>query len=96
MDSPITELSFRARILRKQSDLPRYIVISSEHSAGWTGAFEALVSLNGYPPFKRNIRPWSKGSDVFFFNLTQRQCEGAGLDTNDECSVAVTPLPQGD
>lgn len=84
-------ISFPARILRKQDFLPRYIVVRSEHVSGHNAAFGAQVTLNDGPPFQRNIRPWGKGSDVFFFNLTAQQCEKAGLDTNDECIVTITP-----
>lgn len=58
---------------------------------GRTLAFLADVILNDVGPFQRNIRPWGKGSDVFFFNLTALQCSKAGLDTNDECVVTITP-----
>lgn len=84
-------ITFTARILRKQDDLPRYIVVKAEHVEGRSKAFPAMVSLNQSPPFARNIRPWGKGSDVFFFNLTAPQCEKAGLDTGDECEVRIEP-----
>ena len=84
-------ISFPARILRKQPGLPRYIVVSPDHVTGRTTAFAAKVSLNGCPAFDRNIRPWGKGSDVFFFNLTEPQCRKAGVDTGDICQVSVTP-----
>lgn len=45
--------------------------------------------LDDAGPFERNIRPWGKGSDVFFFNLTAAQCAKARLDTNDECVVTI-------
>ena len=86
-----SEIVFSSRILRKQADLPRYIVVNPEHVPGRTGSFPALVSLNGSSPFERNIRPWGKGSDVFFFNLTEPQCRKAGLDTGDECVVTIQP-----
>jgi hypothetical protein len=85
-------VEFEARILRKQDFLPRYVVVKPEHVLGATQAFEASVSLNGCAAFKRNIRPWGKGSDVFFFNLTQPQCQKAGLDTGDQCTVTIRPL----
>ena len=47
--------------------------------------------LNDVGPFERNIRPWGKGSDVYFFNLTAPQCAKANLDTNDECVVTIIP-----
>jgi hypothetical protein len=87
-----TEIVFTSRILRKKADLPRYIVVKPEHVAGYDRSFAALVSLNGSPPFTRNVRPWGKGSDVFFFNLTELQCKKAGLDTNNECVISIKPL----
>ncbi len=84
-------VSFAARILRKESFLPRYIVVKPEHVKGRNTAFLADIRLNGVGPFRRNIRPWGKGSDVFFFNLTADQCRIAGLDTNNECLVDLEP-----
>jgi len=86
-----SKTTFKARVLRKQLDLPRYIVVAPEYVGERTHAFPAEVMLNDAGPFKRNIRPWGKGSDVFFFNLTEPQCTKAGLDTNDECKVTLTP-----
>lgn len=83
--------TFSARILRKQSDLPRFVVVKPEYVRGRTQAFSAEVMLNDVGPFERNIRPWGKGSDVFFFNLTEPQCRKARLDTNDECVVTIIP-----
>ena len=88
---PEPPIVFTARILRKQPDLPRYIVVPPEHVAGRTGAFPALVSLNRSPVFPRTIRPWGKGSDVYFFNLTDPQCRKAGLDTGEVCEVRIEP-----
>jgi hypothetical protein len=85
------EARFRSRILRKQPDLPRYVVVKPEYVRGRTKAFLADVMLNDAGPFERNIRPWGKGSDVFFFNLAEPQCRKAGLDTDDECFVAIIP-----
>ena len=82
---------FTAKILRKQDDLPRYIVVKPDHVTDFTTAFSAMVRLNGCEPFARNIRPWGKGSEAFFFNLTQPQCHKAGLDTGDECEVSIEP-----
>jgi hypothetical protein len=85
-------ISFSARILRKQPDLPRYIVVDPDHVTGRQSAFAAKVSLNRCPEFDRHIRPWGKGSDVFFFNLTEPQCRKAGADTGDVCEVSIRPL----
>ena len=84
-------IRFSARILRKQPDLPRYVVVHPEHVAGRSTAFAAEVTLNEAGPFLRTIRPWGKGSDVFFFNLTAPQCAAAGLDTGDLCRVTIRP-----
>lgn len=85
------EITFSARILRKQEDLPRYVVVNAEHVSGRTVAFTADVVLNDGAPFERKIRPWGKGSDVFFFNLTAPQCAKANLGTNDRCVVTILP-----
>jgi hypothetical protein len=91
MSSMSSDIRFSARILRKQEDLPRYIVVKPEHVSDYTGSFTAHVMLNDAGPFERNIRPWGKGSDVYFFNLTAPQCAKANLDTNDECVVTIIP-----
>ncbi len=85
-------ITLRARILRKQAGLPRYIVIQPEHVQGRTQSFPAEVLLNDTGPFRRNVHPWGKGSAVFFINLTEPQCRKAGLDTHDECQVTITAL----
>jgi hypothetical protein len=85
------EASFRARILRKQSDLPRYVVVKPEFVGARTKSFLADVMLNDTGPFERNICPWGKGSDVFFFNLAEPQCRKAALATNNECTVTLIP-----
>ena len=84
-------IKFTTRILRKQDDLPRYLVIQPDLLDVRDAAFAADVSLNGCPSFERNIRPWGKGSDVFFLNLTAAQCMKAGVDTGDVCDVVITP-----
>lgn len=83
--------SFTARILRKEDFLPRYVVVKPEFVRGRSAAFPARVSLNGCPPFARDIRPWGKGSDAFFFNLTEPQCRLAGVQTGDDASVQIEP-----
>ena len=85
---------FTARILRKETFLPRYIVVKPEFVDGRTQAFPADVMLNETGPFHRNIHPWGKGSDVFFFNLTAPQCKKAMLDTNDSCVVTLVPMDE--
>jgi hypothetical protein len=85
-------ISFTARVLRKMDTLPRYIVIKPEHVPGRESGFPAMVRLNGSAPFGRNIRPWGKGSEVFFLNLTAPQCKAAGVDTGDPCLVEIQPL----
>lgn len=55
-------ITFRARILRKQADLPRYVVIAPEHVRGRTKSFPAMILLNDAGLFHRNVHPWGKGS----------------------------------
>lgn len=86
-------ISFRVRILRKQPDLPRYVVVDPAYVAGRSTSFAAKVMLNDCGPFDRNIHPWGRGSAVFFFNLTEPQCRKAGLDTGEECQVTILPAP---
>ena len=85
-------ITFSARILRKQPNLPRYVVVKPDYVKGHTRSFRAMVRLNGSPALERNIRPWGRGSDVFFFNLTDPQCRKAGLDTGDLCTVNIHPI----
>ena len=87
------DIRFVAKVMRKQPGLPRYIIVKAAHLAGRTAAFRAMVRLNASRPFPRNIRPWGKGSDAFFFNVTAPQCAAAGLDTGDECTVEISPDP---
>lgn len=84
-------ITLSARIMRKQEALPRYVVVKPDALGGRRDAFPADVMLNDAGPFRRMIRPWGRGSDVFFFNLTAAQCAKAGLDTNDVCTVTIIP-----
>ncbi len=85
-------VTFTARILRKEAFLPRYVVVKPEFVRGRTGSFAAQVSLNGSAPFARRIHPWGKGSEAYFFNLTDPQCRKAGVDTGSDCVVRIEPL----
>ena len=84
--------TFAARILRKEAFLPRYVIVKPEFVRGRTGSFAARVSLNGSDFFDRTVHPWGKGSEAFFFNLTEPQCRKAGVDTGSDCEVRVEPL----
>ena len=84
-------ITFTAKILRKQDDLPRYVVIKPELMAGATASFSAQVTVNDSAPFARKIHPWGKGSDAWFFNLTQVQCHKAEVETGDLVAVRVVP-----
>ena len=80
---------FEATILRKQDDLPRYVEVPQEVVPGRKGSFVAEVWLNDMGPFERNVHPWGKGREVFFFNLTAGQCTKAGVETGETCLVTV-------
>ncbi|WP_424940936.1 hypothetical protein [Aliiroseovarius sp. S253] len=79
-------------ILRKRDDLPCYIIVKPEIAHTFSGAFEAHVTINDSAPFHRRIHPWGKGSDAYFFNLTQVQCTKAGVRTGDRCRIAISPV----
>lgn len=85
-------LTFTARITRKQPDLPRFVVVPAAIVADRSGAFDAMVSLNGQPPFPRRIHPWGKGQEVYFFNLTALHCARNRVDTGDICNITLDPL----
>ena len=84
------KIEFRATILRKQEDLPRYIVIPDGLLSDRLTSFSALISLNDGPCFPRNIHPWRKGRSVFFFNLTADQCRRSNVETGDEVKISLT------
>lgn len=84
-------IAFAARILRKRADLPRHVIVKPGQVGGRTASFAADVALNGTAPFARNVRPWGKGSDAFFFNLTESQWRRAGVETGDDCEVGIVP-----
>ena len=88
----MTTYRFAARVLRKSDALPRYVVIKPEHLPDRREGFRALIRLGGAGPFERNIRPWGKGADVFFFNLTAPQCRNAGIDTGDRVDIVLEAL----
>ena len=76
----------------EQEDLPRYIIVKAAHMAGHKKTSSARVSLNDGPAFGRNIRPWGKGSDAWFFNLTQDQCRRSDARTGDRVKVRIEIL----
>ena len=85
-------ITFTATVMRKQDDLPRYVIVSPDDvPEGAENAFQAVVSLNDGPPFLRNVRPWGKTSRAFFFNLTADQCRSSDVDTGDAVKVRITP-----
>lgn len=86
----MTQFGFRPEFFAN-NPICRVILVKPEHVNGRCDAFAANVMLNEAGPFPRKIRPWGKGSDVFFFNLTAPQCAKAGLATNDECAVTIIP-----
>ncbi|MDA5093870.1 hypothetical protein O2N63_07200 [Aliiroseovarius sp. KMU-50] len=85
-------ITFTATILRKQENLPRYVIVKRKHIGARDTSFTAMVQLNDGPPFERRVHPWRKGSDVFFFNVTQVQVRKAGLDTGERCTVKITHM----
>ncbi|SPH18681.1 hypothetical protein DEA8626_02223 [Defluviimonas aquaemixtae] len=94
MNKTADHLEFKAKILRKQDDLPRYVVLPRKAWAAYPVGFAAEVSINGGAPFRRHVRPWGKGREALFLNLTSRQCRDAGVDTGAVCTFALTRAPE--
>lgn len=40
---------------------------------------------------ERDVRPWSKGSAAFFFNLTEPQRRKNGVDVGDCRAIVIRP-----
>jgi pimeloyl-ACP methyl ester carboxylesterase len=69
----------------KITDILQWFVENRGHDA-WISSLDREAG-----PFARTVRPWGKGTNVFFVNLTASQCAKAGVDTNDECIVTIVP-----
>lgn len=92
----MTEFNFTTTILRKQDDLPRFVMVPSEavsaldQTAGKT--FVVLCAIDAGVPFRRSVKPWGDGR--WFLDLTDPQCTAAGVDTGDEIAIALSLAEQ--
>jgi hypothetical protein len=75
--------SFRARVERKQDDLPRYVVLPSA-AVKQLGLRERVTvegTVAGVPLGRRSIHPWGDGR--WFLIVAQADCRQGGFDTGD-------------
>jgi SAM-dependent methyltransferase len=84
-------LVLRTVIERKSAGLPRFVVVPSEVVAPWRlGATTVVdVTLNGRPIGRRSLKHWGRERDCWFLDLTQAQCDRAGVDSGDSVSVEL-------
>lgn len=96
----LSTIRLSTRLRRKDPSLPVYVVIASEQVRPWqlTGTTVVEGSANGEPLGRRTIKPWGRGRDAWFVELTAAFCRRAGLDVGDpvelELRLADTSTPE--
>lgn len=82
---------------RKQSDLPRYAVVSASLVADWqlAGTTTVETSINRVAVGRRSLHRWD--AERWFISITQNDCRRAGIDTGSRIDlrlqIASTKLP---
>ena len=76
---------------RKAEPLPRYVVVPAEVVEPWglDGTTPVDVTLGDSPIGRRSLKRWGGGRKVWFFDLTEKQCATAGVDTGDVVRVQL-------
>lgn len=77
-------------IERKSDSLPRFVVLPDSALAGWglEGTSVVEVTIDGRALGRRSLKAWPE-REGWFFDLTERQAEEAGVRTGDRVSVSV-------
>ena len=90
-------LELKAQVQRKDSSLPRYVVIPAADATRLqlTETTRAEVVVNGTAIGRRNLKRWSPSRQVWFFDLTEKQARQAGVETGDSVTVSITLAEQG-
>lgn len=90
-------IRLRTVVERKSEALPRYVVIPAASLARWrpTGTLVVEAELDGRDLGRRNLKAWGRGREVWFLDLTQRQCERAGVDTGDAIELVLRRADDG-
>lgn len=83
---------YKARIERKQPQLPRYVVIPARIPEAWkrSGTTTITGTVNGFDLGRRGLKPWGDGKR-WFFELPEPICRQAGADTGDEVVLIFAP-----
>ena len=76
---------------RKADGLPRYVVVPAELVAPWKleATTPVEVTLGDVSVGRRSLKRWGGGRDVWFFDLTEKQCARAGVATGDRVLVGL-------
>ena len=84
-------LRFETTVERKADTLPRYVVVPAELVEPWKleSTTPVEVTLSETPIGRRSLKRWGRGRDVWFFDLTEKQCASAGVDTGDLVRVEL-------
>jgi hypothetical protein len=88
-----------ATLQRKDARLPVFIVVPGHFVQPLTLTGTTVVEgvVDGHPIGRRTLKPWGKGSEDWFLELTSDFCASARLVTGQAVSVALiladTSLP---
>ncbi|HVR97340.1 MAG TPA: YdeI/OmpD-associated family protein [Thermoanaerobaculia bacterium] len=87
----VPSIELDAVIERKDSRLPRYIVIPSSLVAPWglTNTTVLEGTLNGMPLGRHTIKPWDE--ERWFIGIPEPVCRKAGVDTGASVHLVLRP-----
>ncbi len=89
-EAPSRVVRFEGVVERKRPSLPRFVVAPATALAPWSlqGTTIVEVTVEGVDVGRRSLKRWEE-YDGWFFDLTERQCGDAGVDTGDGVSVEL-------
>lgn len=92
MSAPASQevLRFEGVVERKRPGLPRFVVAPSATLAPWnlTETTVVEVVLDGMGVGRRSLKRWDERNG-WFFDLTEKQCAAADVETGDAVSVEL-------
>jgi len=85
-------VTYKAKIERKYSHLPRYLVIPARIPEAWklTGTTTVTGTLNGVDLGRRGLKAWGDGKR-WFFEVPEPVCRKADVDTGDAVVLVFAP-----